>query len=45
MDTVVKTMIITFANALNHHEFLRRLEESGSEHYEIIYHTNVSRLT
>jgi hypothetical protein len=42
MDTVVKNVNIIRASALDYQEFVGFLEETESEYYEIIYHTNVS---
>jgi hypothetical protein len=45
MDTVVKTVSLIHASALNHREFVALLGEIESEHGEIIYHTNLRWLS
>jgi hypothetical protein len=39
MDTAVKTVNITHASALNHHDVVGLLKETESEHNKVIYHT------
>jgi hypothetical protein len=45
MDTVVKIVSIIRSSSLNHRKSVGQLEETESEHSEIIYHTNVSWLS
>jgi hypothetical protein len=41
MDTVVKTVNLIRASALNYRKFVASLEETEIEHSELIYHSTV----
>jgi hypothetical protein len=45
MDTEINIANFIRASALNYHQFVVLLTETGNENGEIIYHTNVRRLS
>ena len=43
--TVVKLVNWIRARVLNHHQFIKLLKESGAEHTDVLYHSNVRWLS